>query len=71
MHAIDPSYLTSILTSRYLGFSESATSESLLAGDCTSCAVTQDMSAYWTPPLYFAHTNGTFELLTQKGGMLS
>ena len=43
----------------------------LLSSDCTSCAVKQDKSAYWTPPLYFLHQNGSAEILQQSGGMLS
>ncbi|KAH6655168.1 hypothetical protein BKA67DRAFT_534104 [Truncatella angustata] len=52
-------------------FSESADTDELLAGNCTSCAVTQDLSAYWTPALYFEFSNGTFELVQQDGGMLA
>ena len=54
------------------GFSETATYEDLMAGNCTSCAVTQDKSAYWHPAMYFkdAKTN-TFELVEQVGGMLA
>jgi len=39
--------------------------------NCTSCGVTEDMSAYWTPPLYFQHTNGTVEMVPNVGGMLA
>ncbi|KXT04874.1 hypothetical protein AC578_3437 [Pseudocercospora eumusae] len=39
--------------------------------DCTSCEVTQDKSAYWTPPLYFQHENGTVEMVPNVGGMLA
>jgi len=53
------------------GFSESATYDDVMAGDCTSCAVTQDKSAYWTPAMYFKHSDGTFELVPQTGGMLA
>ncbi|KAI0122925.1 hypothetical protein BJ170DRAFT_118091 [Xylariales sp. AK1849] len=53
------------------GFGESATFDDLTAGNCTSCAVDQDLSAYWTPPMYFAFSNGTFEIVPQVGGMLS
>jgi hypothetical protein len=53
------------------GFSETSTSADLLAGECTSCQVSQDKSAYWTPALYFQHSNGNFELVQQVGGMLA
>jgi hypothetical protein len=39
--------------------------------DCTSCEVTQDQSAYWTPPLYFQHKDGTVEMVPNVGGMLA
>jgi len=47
------------------------TPQDLAGSDCTSCAVTQDKSAYWTPPLYFLHSNGTAEMVEQVGGMLA
>ncbi|KAL1880210.1 hypothetical protein VTK73DRAFT_6038 [Phialemonium thermophilum] len=53
------------------GFSESTSYEDLMNGDCTSCAVTQDKSAYWVPALYFRHENGSYELATQTGGLLA
>ncbi|KAK3403083.1 hypothetical protein B0T20DRAFT_474882 [Sordaria brevicollis] len=53
------------------GFSEKADFDDLINAECTSCAVTQDMSAYWTPSLYFQHANGSFELVPQVGGLLS
>ncbi|KAI1843964.1 hypothetical protein JX266_009830 [Neoarthrinium moseri] len=53
------------------GFSESADYDALTGGSCTSCAATEDLSAYWTPAMYFAHSDGTFELVEQVGGMLS
>lgn len=39
--------------------------------DCTSCGVIQDKSAYWTPPLYFQHSNGQVEMVENVGGMLA
>ncbi|KAF8460596.1 hypothetical protein BDZ91DRAFT_766127 [Kalaharituber pfeilii] len=51
-------------------FSANATYEDLMRGTCTSCQVKQDKSAYWTPPLYFQHADGSFELVPQTGGML-
>ncbi|KAJ5908601.1 hypothetical protein N7495_001283 [Penicillium taxi] len=44
---------------------------SLRESSCTSCAVTQDNSAYWTPALYFMHTNGSAEVVEAVGGMLA
>jgi len=55
----------------HAGFNENVTYDQLLAADCTSCAVQQDKSAYWTPALYFQHANGTYELVEQVGGMLA
>lgn len=44
----------------------------LLAGQCTSCEVEEDKSAYWTPAVYFKHAaTGKFELVPQIGGMLA
>lgn len=64
-----------IFTYRYadirLGFGMSSDQESLLSGDCTSCAVTQDKSAYWAPALYFMHTNGSAQVVDEVGGMLA
>lgn len=53
------------------GFSETVTFNDLRDGNCTSCAVTEDMSAYWTPSLYFQHANGTYQAVVQVGGMLA
>ena len=57
--------------SRHPDFGVSATSDDLLASNCTSCAIDKDRSVYWTPLLYFQHSNGTFERVTQVGGMLA
>lgn len=53
------------------GFSESSGYSELRGGSCTSCAAKEDMSAYWTPSMYFMHDDGTFEAVDQVGGMLS
>ena len=45
--------------------------ESLSSAPCTSCEVTQDKSAYWTPPLYFLYDNGTAVMVENVGGMLA
>lgn len=52
------------------GFAMDVTEDGLRQSDCTSCAVTQDKSAYWAPALYFVHANGSAELVEQDGGML-
>lgn len=57
--------------SRHLDFGVNATPDDILASNCTSCAIDKDKSVYWTPPLYFQHSNGTFQKVTQVGGMLA
>jgi hypothetical protein len=54
-----------------LGFSISADYNDLIGGSCTSCEVSQDKSAYWTPGLYFQSASGQFTLVNQVGGMLA
>jgi hypothetical protein len=49
----------------------SASGADLKASSCTSCAVTQDKSAYWIPALYFIHENGDAEIVNQVGGLLA
>lgn len=54
------------------GFNLAATYDDLMGGNCTSCAVTQDKSAYWTPALYFQDASTKeFEIVPQVGGMLA
>lgn len=54
------------------GFSATSNSDDLVNGDCTSCAVVEDKSAYWTPTLHFKNAaTGKFELVQQVGGMLA
>lgn len=54
------------------GFSTTAKTDQLLASTCTSCAVTQDNSAYWHPALYFKDSStGKFTLVEELGGMLA
>ncbi|OKL64076.1 hypothetical protein UA08_00571 [Talaromyces atroroseus] len=53
------------------GFSDNVTQDDLLDANCTSCAVTQDKSAYWTPPLMFVYSNGSTTMVNQDGGMLA
>jgi hypothetical protein len=62
------------LEGRYLIFTLdlnfSSSYEGLVQSNCTTCAVLEDMSAYWTPSLMFSHANGTIEIVPQIGGML-
>jgi hypothetical protein len=50
----------------------SSTYDDLIKGDCTSCRVKQDKSAYWHPALMFQDADTKqFELVPQVGGMLA
>ncbi|BGP53646.1 hypothetical protein JCM8202_003584 [Rhodotorula sphaerocarpa] len=44
--------------------------DSLRQSDCTSCLVKQDLSAYWTPQLYFHWANGSFTNVDWTGAGL-
>ncbi|EXJ95461.1 hypothetical protein A1O1_00583 [Capronia coronata CBS 617.96] len=46
---------------------ENSDHASLLTSTCSSCEVQKDTSAYWTPQLYFAHANGSFEEVPNYG----
>lgn len=37
------------------------------ASDCTSCPIKEDLSAYWTPKLYYLAQNGSFYGVPQAG----
>ncbi|KIW13665.1 hypothetical protein PV08_08856 [Exophiala spinifera] len=50
-----------------LGFDP--TIDELLASNCTSCSIVEDHSAYWTPRMYFQHSNGTLEMVPTSGGL--
>lgn len=54
------------------GFTVTSFFDELESGNCTSCRVTQDKSAYWHPQLYFRddHT-GEYEEVDPLGGMLA
>lgn len=52
-------------------FGMTADYDSLTSSPCTSCGVTEDKSAYWTPPLYFQFENGTTVMVPDVGGMLA
>lgn len=47
---------------------QGSTYDSLLQAKCSSCEIQDDKSAYWTPSLYYHHSNGTFEEVP-NGGM--
>ncbi|KAJ5177190.1 uncharacterized protein N7482_003067 [Penicillium canariense] len=70
---VDPGEISSHVHSIHGGgnFGMSSDMQTLRESSCTSCAVTQDLSAYWTPALYFMHTNGSAELVEEVGGMLA
>ncbi|KAF2859727.1 hypothetical protein K470DRAFT_277476 [Piedraia hortae CBS 480.64] len=53
------------------GLGLTADYKSLSESNCTSCGVTQDRSAYWTPTLHFVSPNGTAVMVEQIGGMLA
>ncbi|GAW12370.1 hypothetical protein ANO14919_017360 [Xylariales sp. No.14919] len=54
------------------GFGMGAAYADLTGGDCTSCAVKQDKSAYWTPNMYFLDSEtGEYSPVPQVGGMLA
>ncbi|KAL9128606.1 MAG: hypothetical protein Q9217_002740 [Psora testacea] len=47
-------------------FSPTSKADNLLNSNCTSCGVSQDLSAYWAPAMYFMHDDGTVELVPEK-----
>ncbi|KAI7783434.1 wsc domain-containing protein [Diaporthe eres] len=53
------------------GFGESSEYDDLVGSNCTSCAATQDKSAYWTPIPYFKSDAGEYEAVGNVGGMLA
>lgn len=44
-----------------------STFDSLQSSKCTSCEIKKDLSAYWTPLLYYEHANGSFEEVPNTG----
>ncbi|BFZ64028.1 hypothetical protein YB2330_005166 [Saitoella coloradoensis] len=62
------SHVHTIMGSDAINFTN--TFNSLRAADCTTCQVTEDLSNYWTPNLWFQHPNGSFTSVPQIGGML-
>lgn len=47
-----------------------ATYQSLLNSKCTSCELTADKSAYWTPQLYYWYPNGSFYEVPHAGSVV-
>lgn len=45
------------------------TTDMLLDSNCTSCAIAEDKSVYWSPYLYFQHENGTYQMVPKSGGL--
>ncbi|KAH6893527.1 hypothetical protein B0T10DRAFT_592516 [Thelonectria olida] len=48
-------------------FAVSNTFDNLQSSRCTSCEIQDDKSAYWTPQLYYQHSNGSFEPVPNSG----
>ena len=44
-----------------------STYDSLRTAKCTSCEIQADKSGYWTPQLYYQHSNGSFEEVIAPG----
>lgn len=44
-----------------------STYDSLQESECTSCTIQADKSAYWTPALYYLHTDGSYEAVPNSG----
>ncbi|THX42582.1 WSC-domain-containing protein [Aureobasidium pullulans] len=65
---IDPIVNPGALAAHYIGVN--ATFDSLYNSECTSCEVSEDKSAYWTPNLYYQHANGSFEEVPHDGSVI-
>jgi hypothetical protein len=50
------------------GFGFVITYEDTQKSTCSSCGVTQDLSNYWIPQLYYKAENGTFISVNPAGG---
>ena len=44
-----------------------STYDTLQQTDCSTCEVQADHSAYWTPQLYYYHSNGTVQEVRNVG----
>lgn len=47
-----------------------STYDSLLNSGCNSCEIYPDKSSYWTPNLYYARPNGSFEEVAHTGSVI-
>ena len=63
-----PKWLFSGQADVMLDIALDSTYHSLQSSNCTSCEIKKDLSAYWTPLLYYEHANGSFEEV-HNGGM--
>ncbi|KAI5811394.1 WSC-domain-containing protein [Peziza echinospora] len=52
------------------GFDFTMDYEQALNSTCSTCAVTKDLSNYWTPSLFYQAKNGSFFPVKQSGGAL-
>ena len=67
MHVNHCKRVVSELTTYLLAFSPSSSSADLAKSNCSSCAVKEDKSAYWTPALYFMNTDDNMvEVVPEK-----
>ena len=49
------------------GFGFNMTFAQARASECSSCPIKEDLSAYWTPKLYYQAENGSFYGVPQAG----
>lgn len=49
------------------GFGFNISYDQLRASTCSSCSIQQDLSAYWTPALFYEAQNGSFYRVPQAG----
>jgi hypothetical protein len=49
------------------GFGFATSYDQMRASSCSSCPIQDDLSAYWTPKLYYMAEDGTFEDVPQAG----
>ena len=52
---------------KFIGIGLSSTYNSVRNASCTSCEISVDKSNYWTPQLYYEHSNGSFEKVPNDG----
>ena len=69
MSSRDHSLLSLPLTASISDIGPNSTYDTLRNASCTSCEIQADKSGYWTPQLYYRHSNGSFEEVP-AGGMV-